>query len=229
MKPPTEKELCIAAESLLGDISYGNFSAYFARYCEIFSPSYSHDAITDIDQPLVGSHSEVLRLVQKLKDDPSLTRDEFTKLATPKGDLTAAEETWLVKAVTSVAFMINCASKDSYSSGFQYEDATRVTWERDQGFACFVEQTFRANVATTPEQEARNRVAISDRKSLKAWKLAKRNKITIRRTDDLFEHLRYDRRDRVLHVFHHTTWLQAQLKRSKKVDFEIGFKESISM
>lgn len=234
MLPPNEVETQELAAELLGDASYDPslspiFKAYFQHYNEALCPSAFGDAAAEIESPVLKNHSDVLSCVRALRAKPTLTLDEFMNMAFTKCDSTLAEKQYATRAVISAAFIINCASKDYYCEGFQSDNAMRVKWEGNQPFAEFAEQAFASDLAQTPEKVAKNREFIAHRDSLKAWKLVKRNKIKIRPTNNLIEHLRYDSKDRVLKVFHQTTFLQTQLRRWKDVPFDLGFEESLKL
>ncbi|WAO92230.1 Hypothetical protein NCS54_00972800 [Fusarium falciforme] len=214
MRSCNEAEAHMLAGELLGAPSYSNstnphFSAFFKHYNGVLSPSTFGDAITEIESPVLKSHKDVISFGLSGRD------------ARP------AEKEYAARAVVSAAFMVNCASKDYYSEGFQSSTAMRVKWEPNQGFADFLEKAFTPNLVSTLAHDSKT--AVPYRGSLKAWKLVKRNKIKIRPTNNLIDHLRYDAKDRVLHVFHQTMFLQSQIKRCKTVDFNMDFEESLKL
>ncbi|KAF5595319.1 hypothetical protein FPCIR_4479 [Fusarium pseudocircinatum] len=224
-----DTEVEMLATELLGAPSYSPstspiFRAFFKHYNAVLSPSAFGDAIAEIESPVLKSHKDVLSCVQILKRNPTLTLNAFFDAAFPGQDARPAEKEYATRAVVRAAFMVNCASKDYYSEGFQSVTATRVKWEPDQGFADFLEKAFAPNSVTTLTQDTKRYKG-----SLKAWKLAKRNKIKIRPTNNLIDHLLYDPKDRVLNVFHQTMFLQSQLKRWKDVAFDLNFEESLKL
>ncbi|CAM1508011.1 Fc.00g048590.m01.CDS01 [Cosmosporella sp. VM-42] len=233
MHPPNEAELQELATELLGDAAYKHasnpiFSAYFKHYDSIFSPSVFGDAVAEIESPVLKTHKNVLSCVQILKSKPTSTLNEFSDEAFKNCDAKDAEKEYATRAVVSAAFMINCASKDHYSEGFQSDSAMRVKWEANQEFSRFVEQAFTSELSQNPNSDAQNK-AITQKDSLKAWKLVKRSKIKIRPTNNLIEHLLYDPKDRILRVFHQTMFLQTQLKRWKGVEFDLNFEHSLRL
>lgn len=227
-----EGEAQMLANELLGVPSYSNstspvFNAFFKHYNAVLSPSTFGDAITEIESPVLKSHKDVLSCVQILRSNPTLTFDKFLDLAFSGRDARPAEKEYAARAVISAAFMVNCASKDYYSEGFQSGTTMRVKWEPNQGFDDFLETAFTSNpLSTYAETEERS---IPYRGSLKAWKLVKRNNIRIRPTNNLIDHLLYDPKDRVLSVFHQTMFLQSQIKRCKNADFDLDFTASLKL
>ncbi|KAK3386755.1 hypothetical protein B0H63DRAFT_500451 [Podospora didyma] len=215
MLPPNKSEAQAIAKELLGiELESADTvpvsPAFFTRYNEVFCHSNFRDAVVEIDSPVLTSHGDVLRCARILKGNPAMSHNEFMRLtfANCNRAATSEEKKHATKAIVSAAFMINCASKDYCSEGFSSDTAMRVRWEGDQGFSEFVEQAFigRTLVDRAPEQEAMKKRALAHRGSLKAWN-----------------------KDRVLKVFHQTMFLQAQLKRAKDVDLEIGFEESLKL
>ncbi|KAI8716917.1 hypothetical protein NCS52_00986300 [Fusarium sp. LHS14.1] len=232
MRSCDEAEAYMLAGELLGAPSYSNstgpvFGAFFKHYNAVLSPSTFGDAITEIESPVLKSHKDVLSCVKILRSNPTLTFDGFLDLAFSGRDARPAEKEYAARAIVSAAFMINCASKDYYSEGFQSGSIMRVKWEPNQGFADFLGKAFTTNQMPVLDQDSKR--TIPYRSSLKAWKLVKRNKIKIRPTSNLIDHLLYDPKDRVLHVFHQTMFLQSQIKRCKNVDFDMDFKESLKL
>ncbi|KAM0421370.1 hypothetical protein ACHAPT_010905 [Fusarium lateritium] len=224
-----DEEVQMLAAELLGAPSYSPstspiFCAFFRHYNAVLSPSAFGDAIAEIESPVLKSHKDILSCVQILKRNPTLTFNGFLDAAFAGQDARPAEKEYATRAVVSAAFMVNCASKDYYSEGFQSGTATRVKWELDQGFADFMDKAFTRNSVSTLAPDAKRH-----RSSLKAWKLVKRNQIKIRPTNNLIDHLLYDPKDRVLSVFHQTMFLQSQMKRWKDVDFDLNFEESLKL
>ncbi|RSL69564.1 hypothetical protein CEP53_002196 [Fusarium sp. AF-6] len=231
MQACNETEARKLAADLLGAPSYtpsGSpvFVAFFRHYNAVLSPSTFDHAVTEIESPVLKSHEDVLSCVEILRSNPKLTFDGFLDAAFARQDAKPSEKEYAARLVVSAVFMLNCASKDYYSEGFQ-SGAMRVKWELNQGFADFLEKSFILNpLLTRTEDEERT---VPYRGSLKAWKLVKRNNIRIRPTNNLIDHLLYDPKDRVLNVFHQTMFLQSQIKRCKNADFDLNFEESLKL
>ncbi|RSL95485.1 hypothetical protein CDV31_013882 [Fusarium ambrosium] len=232
MQVCNEAETWKLAADLLGAPSYNPsespvFSAFFRHYNEVLSPSTFGHAITEIESPVLKSHEDVLSCVQILRSNPALTFNDFLDVAFARKDAKPSEKEYAARLVVSAAFMINCASKDYYSEGFQSGTATRAKWEPNQGFADFLGKAFALNPISTVDQDEKR--SVPNRGSLKAWKLVKRSNIRIQPTNNLIDHLLYDPKDRVLKVFHQTMFLQSQIKRYKNVDFDLTFEESLKL
>lgn len=232
MRVCNEEETQKLAADLLGAPSYNPstspvFAAFFRHYNEVLNPSTFGHAITEIESPVLKSHEDVLSCVRILRNNPKSTFNEFLDVAFAGRDARPSEKEYAARLVVSATFMVNCASKDYYSEGFQSGTTTRAKWEPDQGFADFMEKAFTLNPNSTVGQDEKR--SVPNRGSLKAWKLVKRGNIRIRPTNNLIDHLLYDPKDRVLNVFHQTMFLQTQIKRHKNVVFDLTFEESLKL
>ncbi|KAK3361600.1 hypothetical protein B0T24DRAFT_691480 [Lasiosphaeria ovina] len=130
---------------------------------------------------------------------------EFHEAAFPQ--IAHADQERAARLVVKVAFMIDYASKD----GFSVQDDANfpVKWQPVQTFVDFIESTF-PHDASSPVPPR----AFTGDRGLKAWKLKARYATGIVPTNDLVQHLLYDRRTRTLSVFHQTAWLKAQIRHS---------------
>ncbi len=102
--------------------------------------------------------------------------------------------------------MLDCAV-----SGRQWE-----AWQPDERFIDFIYKCF----PRTSEMSARVSQAIWNQRSMKAWKLKARFGISFKGTDNLARHLLLDPNGPTVYLFHHTTFLKAQLDRLQKGSFE---------
>ena len=236
MFPPSQMEKNEIAKQLLGsELPDGSadtiFKAYFDYYASVVCPSTHGDALVGIDNPALQSHASLLRYIKSLQSNPSLSRDDFLAASLPAGDILPKEKDYVATVATKVAFMIDCSSKDYYSEGFRArQDGLRlVKWEANQPLVDFMEQIFLPDVTQTAAQQEEIGEMLMGKKVLKAWKLIRRYRIKIKPTNNLLEHLLYDPRERTLHVFHHTSFLRAHLKRSKNESLELDFSKSLEL
>ncbi|KAI0200194.1 hypothetical protein F4808DRAFT_429991 [Astrocystis sublimbata] len=233
MLPPNEAERrAIAKHLLASDVPDDAVNkAYFKYYNSILCPSKCGDAIMEVDNPALRSHADVIRYVQSLYDNLALSRDEVLKISLSVHDMIPKEREYVADVATKVAFMIECTSRDYYSEGFRGGgDSLRpLKWEGNQRLVEFMEQSFLHDITRTAEKQENISDVLMRKKSLKAWKLTKRYGIQLRATNNLFEHLLYDPRERVLKVFHHIAFLRAHLKRSKNESLGLDFHKSLEL
>ncbi|KAI1404772.1 hypothetical protein F4819DRAFT_446314 [Hypoxylon fuscum] len=225
---PNEDERVEIAEQLLGTtLSSGEiaslFKAYFNHYESIICPGDEKDIVVDIEVLELQSHGDVLDCAKRLCKSTALARDEITRSWLHGRATTVAERNYVSRAIVNITFMIDCDERDYYPGGSS-DEGQRAKWEGNQTFVDFLEKSL------LPLQRSVNtNVTLSDKKSLKAWKLAKRHGIRIRGTDNLLEHLVYNPRERTLAIFHHVAYLRAHLRRSKNENLDLGFAESLAL
>ncbi|RDW72594.1 uncharacterized protein DSM5745_07766 [Aspergillus mulundensis] len=118
-------------------------------------------------------------------------------------------------------FMLDCSLKDKYSKNFEVGNYSPARWEANEPFVSYVERS----IPIRPGQFDANR----HKKVLRAWKLKKRYQLQFRPTDNIMEHLLYDPLTRTVHVFHHTGYLKAHLRRSKDQPIDQQASESLKL
>ncbi|WQF83883.1 hypothetical protein CDEST_08897 [Colletotrichum destructivum] len=207
--------------------------AYFDHYCSVVCPAEPGDAVIYIGASALRSHADVVRCARILRENPLLSFNDYVGQAMMDKETTAAatpkEKAHVARTVVAVTFMINCSLGDYHAVGLERKDPSWAKWEGDVRFANFVREAFTQQLSTTEEQKGRVVDAIAHKKSLKAWKLAKRYDIKIRPTNNLLEHLAYDAGTKILKVFHQVFFLRAHLAITKNQPLELGFEESLAM
>ncbi|KAI1170938.1 hypothetical protein F4777DRAFT_89489 [Nemania sp. FL0916] len=236
MLPPNETERKAIAKYLLaselsGDSADLEFKAYFEYYNSVVCPSRWGDTWVKIDTPALRSHADLLTYTRSLYNNPSLSRDELLEKSLSAKDVIPKEREYVASVATKLAFMIDCTSKDYYSENFRAKDDSLrpIKWEGNERLIDFLEKSFLYDIAQTAAQQEKTSEALLRKNALKAWKLTRRYRIKIRATNNLFEHLLYDPRERVLKVFHHMAFLRAHLKRSKNESLDLGFQKSLEL
>lgn len=128
------------------------------------------------------------------------------------------------RAVVRIGFMLDCSLKDKYSEGFEVGGYVPAKWELTEPFDSFVQRA-----VLRSSNDILNPSFIEYKKDLKAWKLKKRHKLKFRPTDNIMEHLLYDPETRVVKIFHHTSYLKAQLARSIDQPIDLDAHSSLKM
>ncbi|KAJ0168269.1 hypothetical protein CTA2_7900 [Colletotrichum tanaceti] len=205
--------------------------AYFGHYCSVVCPVEQGDAVIYVGASALRSHADVVRCARILREKPLLPFNDYVEQAMPDKETTTTpnEKMHVARTVVAVTFMINCSLGDHQAFGLERTDPSWAKWEGDVRFASFVSEAFTQHLSMTEEQMGRVVEAIAHKKSLKAWKLAKRYDIKIRPTNNLLEHLAYDAGTKILKVFHQVFFLRAHLAVTKNHPLELGFEESLAM
>ncbi|KAK4225076.1 hypothetical protein QBC38DRAFT_280405 [Podospora fimiseda] len=232
MQEPNETERKLIIGAIFGNNlkRYANtpqFAAYFRHYCSVVCPASSGDAVIALDTSSLWSHDDILNWTQVLIKQPTITFKDFIEHLTGKSnELSVKEKEHMARVTVGILFGIDCMLRDYYSfNQTQREMASqRIKWEMDTPFVTFIENAFTCSTAhagnTSYQQEFNTR-------SMKAWKLVKRYGITIRRTNNLLEHLELDRKTMTLTVFHQMSFLRAHLTKTKEEPLDLSFEESI--
>ncbi|KAK1850818.1 uncharacterized protein CCHR01_06565 [Colletotrichum chrysophilum] len=211
---------------------FGNpekFPSFFTVYDEFASKGIGL-AINIDPNSATGtlSHEHVLRAVDILKENPSITRkDAFEKMRQVNG-LRSASDPSIAKVLdlaVRCVIMVDCAAKQHHSSSFKIGDYRPASWDMDEKFVDFVTRSF-------PEVSSMTGPAASHLSSemfpSKAWEL-KRLGIEFRRTNNLAEHLLFDERKNYLFVFHQAQFLKAHIAKHcySQDPFGLTFGESL--
>ena len=121
-----------------------------------------------------------------------------------------------------LGFMLDCALKAKWSSEFNVGGYSPPSWELDEPFDKFVYR------AIPRQQDAGVEVKRSN-KALRAWKLKEKQKIKVRPTDNIMEHLLYDPETRIVRIFHHTAYLKAHLMRTQNEQIDLDVHGSVEL
>ena len=222
MEPPTAAERNAIVKFFLGDKASTlseSFSAFLTFYKRATSSQAFRFTTLRVDEPIITSHSQLQQLVQCLRDNPSSTRKEFEAIAFPK-DFKEQDLQHAVKVIVKLGFMLDCTRKNVLSKSAYNAQRGIPWWEPNKTFADFVASSF-------PKHKADEGYEPDDFPTVYAWKLKQRCKINFEKTDDISEHLLYDRDTRTLKVFHQMAYLRMQLQRHAYPIEDVSIEESL--
>ena len=153
------------------------------------------------------THSDVLEVAAVLRRDPTLTLDQASEqLRTQPGAIRLTQQLRLKMLVSAQAlFMLDFTGPVD-------------TWQPNERFVDFVSRCF----PKTAGFSAAAKSALENQKSMKAWKLRARFRLSFKGTDNLARHLLLDPSHPdgpTLYIFHYTAFLKAQLDRLKQQKF----------
>lgn len=210
------QEIC---HSNLDHVSNTHFDAFMRFYASIFHGRQNTFAVS-IQNPVFETHADVIEAILLLRRNATLSKSSFQDQAF--GDAEELEKEYAARLAVKVAFMIDCASKDDFSDGYKLHGSFPVKWAATQSFIEFLECAF-------PTTETRPFHARPSNRSMKAWKLKKRNGIRFIPTNDLVQHLLYDPQASTIKVFHQAAFIKAQLWHTGKLPLDTKFGESVQM
>lgn len=171
-------------------------------------------------------HGDLYQAITQLKSNPDITRADFHRgIATASGQKSPSR-VGLLQASTlavKVMTMIDC-SPLHHSSDRLETGVFRLYWKDDVPFSKFLQDLFPTEshpILSFVDSD----VFLDVRSELRAVKLRKHLGITFRPTHDIRNHLRLDRRQNVLEIYHHTAFIKEQLRLTKGTgDFSVPSK-----
>ena len=166
----------------------------------------------------LNRHDDLFALVRYLKADPDLTRAQLAEKAYPRATdretPCAAEQERAIALAVQTMTMVNCSS-GGQSTALLENGSHRTSWRSGIPFSQFIGDVFpRTDFPDLNDDDGKG-LSYDIRTSLMAKKLRKRVGMEVRPTDDLSNHLKLDRKNNVLEIYHHTAFLKEQLRLSK--------------
>lgn len=162
---------------------------------------------------VLKTHEDLYSAVLALKSNPDITRTELNNMIS-QGKASSSKEIAAATTLTvKVLLMIDCSASHLSSDRLQ-KGNHRVPWMDDVAFSKYLLDLF-------PEQShpilssAENDLFANFKSELRVTNLKKHLHITLQATHDLRNHLRFDRKNDILEIFHHTAFLKEQLKLTK--------------
>ncbi|KAH7019620.1 hypothetical protein EDB80DRAFT_205308 [Ilyonectria destructans] len=201
------------ASELLGTTKRG-FEQYFKYYDQLVVPDTGAH-IVQVDQPQSGdltpiTHADVLEAVKVIRGNPRRTLDEISGelYKTLKTKHSRVRVTSVVLLAARIMFMFDPAMTERHGSGYTIGKYKPVSWQPTQCLHAYVLECF----PRASQSSDRVKNALANGRSIKAWKMKARSGIIFKGTDNLAQHLLLDSPNRVLYIFHHTSYLKAQLR-----------------
>lgn len=185
---------------------------YFDYYKTLVA-SYEPD-IGSGEQAALRTHEDVIAIIKTLKSEPQLVRAKLQdKLTANRSEDTvpsAIDLDGAINLAVKTMTMINCSTQHQ-SQNLLEHGAYQVPWRSDVTFAQFIIDAF-----PTTDHPIINDVDFEPSRDIKsalmARKLKKRIGLKIRPTDDLRSHLKLDRKNHAVEIFHHTAFLKEHLR-----------------
>lgn len=145
---------------------------------------------------------DLASLLSQMRADPDITREA---LSAKQGDTELA---------TRIAVMTTCSTLD-YAAVWLGKGSHRAEWRHTEPLSKFVEKLFepQSHMVLSYPEHLGHADFISD---LKATKLKKVLGVMIRPTNDIRDHLKLERKNMTLDVFHCTGFIKEHLRRSKE-------------
>ncbi|KAH8797454.1 hypothetical protein F5882DRAFT_475049 [Hyaloscypha sp. PMI_1271] len=192
-----------------------SLNRFFQFYKEV-TASYEAD-VKPGEQPGLGSHEDLMKIIEELKSHPEATRDAL--LEKLFGNLPRSDQERAINVAVRVMMMVNSSTARQSSVLLELVNL-QVPWRRDVPFSEFITSIF-------PKT---NHPSIDHiKENLKATKLKKRAGVSFVPTDDLRNHLKMDRKRAVVEIFHHSAFLKEQLRLTRDQPRNMSVADSIKL
>ena len=195
-------------------------SAFLDLYQDLTGPRIIQGSNIEIEEDVLESHEHLREVISTVRTNPLIIRQHLIQMCFQTSAPQAEEVQNVTYIIVQLGFMLNCNLKDQCSKNYRVGAWKPSRWEEDETFQDFVSKAIPKRMTGTSEPQ-------QQKDKISAWKLRDRYKIDIRGTDNIAEHLLYDPRTRSLKVFHHTTWLHAQLEKSQQVGKDLDLNGSL--
>ena len=201
---------------------------YFKYYAEL-TASYDPD-IGLGELPALRTHEDLLEIIRQLKLDPEITREALaTKIYGPFGKMVprVEDQERAINLAVKVMVMVNCCA-ERQSSGLLEHGAYQIPWRGDNTFCRFIQDIFPKTDDPTINADDSN-PPLDMKTALTARNLKKQIGLKIRPTDDIRRHLKLDRTEKIVDVYHHTAFLKEHLRLTKDKPPDMSVSDSLRL
>ena len=187
---------------------------FFEQYKDL-TASYEPN-VRPNEQPALSTHEDLFEIIKTLKTDRDLARVQLTdKLFAnrPGGRPPIDRLDSAVNLAVRVMAMVNCSAQGQ-SSGLLEHGAYPILWRSNVTFSQFISSIF--PVTDHPGLNDNDPESSMDIKTaLTAEKLKKRAGLKFQPTNNFRNHLKLDRKNGVVEIYHHTAFLKEHLRLTK--------------
>jgi hypothetical protein len=176
------------------------------------------------------THENLFDIIQQLKMNPDTTRAELAENifgTSPVNAPPIEDQERAINLAVKVMVMVNC-SAERQSSGLLEHGAYQITWRGDVTFSQFVHDIFpKTNNPTINSDDSKP--PLDMKSALMARRLQKLIGLKLRPTDDLRRHLKMDRIENSIDIYHHTAFLKEHLRLTKDKPRNMSVSDSLRL
>ena len=201
---------------------------FFKYYAEL-TASYDPD-IGLGEHPALQTHEDLLEIIRQLRLEPDITRAALaTKIYGASGERTppVEDQERAINLAVKVMIMVNCCA-ERQSSGLLEHGAYQVPWRGDSTLCQFIQDIFPKTENPTINADDSN-PPLDMKTALRARNLKKQIGLKIRPTDDIRRHLKLDRTEKIVDVYHHTAFLKEHLRLTKDKPLDMSVSDSLRL
>lgn len=206
-------------------------SRFFEYYKDLTSAYESE--VGPSEQCALRNHEDLFKIILQLKAQPDVPRVELTRrvfaeqAARRPPPALVADQDRAINLAVKVMAMVTC-SNQGRSSDLLEHGSNCTPWQSDVSFSQFIVDIF--PLSDHPGLNNDNTESCVDMKStLTARKLKRHARLDFRATDDLRNHLRLDRKNNMVDIYHHTAFLKEQLRLTKEKARNMSVSDSLKL
>ena len=204
--------------------------ARFFEYYKHLTRSYEAE-IGPGEEPALTSHEELFDIIQQLKSEPDVTREQFAIRALDnrpgRKRPPVADRERAINLAVKIMTTVNCSAQRQ-SSGLLEHSTSPITWRDDITFSDFIFSIF-----PTTDHPSFNDEDMKFQEGIKTALVAKRLKkrlgLRFQPTDDLRRHLQLDRKNNVIDIYHNTAFLKEHLRLTKDKPPNMSMSETLKL
>ncbi|KAI9763202.1 MAG: hypothetical protein M1839_006576 [Geoglossum umbratile] len=202
---------------------------FFEHYKDS-TASYEPDVASD-EQPALCTHRGLFEIIQILKSQQDLTRaqliDKLFHDRPGRKPSPPADKERAIDLAVGIMTMIHCSAQRQSSSILEH-GIYRTSWRSDVTFSQFITHLFPMTDHPSLNDDS-ERLSSDMKRALTARKLIKRSGLKFRPTDDLRSHLKLDRKNDIVEIFHHTAFLKEHLRLTKDKPRNMSVSDSLKL
>lgn len=202
----------------------------FFDYYKSLTSSYECDTLPG-QQHTLKTHEDLFKIIEDLRSDPDITRSQLAErlfMQRPgQRPPHLADQERAINLAVRVMTMVN-ASAQCQSYGLLEYGAYQIPWRNDDTFSQFITDVF--PMSDYPSlNDVGTESPLNMKASLMAKKLKKHAGLKFRPTDDLRSHLKLDRKNGVVDIYHHTAFLKEHLRLTKDQPYILSVSEFLKL
>lgn len=202
---------------------------FFEHYKDMTA---SYEPVTMFGEcPALRTHEDLFEIIRQLRLDPDVTRTQLAdKLFTNRPDrepLPTADQERAINLAVRTMVMVNCSAQRQ-SPGLLEHGGYQIPWRNDVTFSQFIMNGFPTTDHPVLNEDSPS-ASLDMKKALTAKKLKKRAGLNFRPTDNLRNHLKLDRRNHVVEIYHHTAFLKEHLRITKDKSPNMVISDSLKL
>ena len=202
---------------------------YFEHY-KALTVSYEPD-IRPGETPALRTHDDLFDILSQLKIMPDMPRAQFTgqifQNRTQRMTPPAADKERAIDLAVKTMIMVNCSARREALGQLEH-GPHQIPWPSDVAFGQYITNTFPVTDNPTLNDDE-SKTSIGIKSCLTARQLKKRIGLKFQPTDNLGRHLKLDREQNTIEIYHHTAFIKEHLRLTKKCPRAMSVAQSLRL